>query len=307
MKWIFAVLLAFAIGMAPAQAFAADDEPDDLLLRIGSDVVIGPGEVVGAVIVIDGNLTIEGTVEDTALVIDGNAIVRGTVQEDLTVISGDIDLEAGAQVNNVTSIRGDLRRDSSAIVSGEINERDNFRFFQGIAAVFSILFWLAMSVAVIVSGLVFAAVGGRQLTEAMRVMTGDAVNTILGVVFVWVALPIVAVLALITVIGIPLGLGILLFLMPVLLFLGYIVAGAKLGATLTKLSGREAGGHPFLATFIGLVLLQAIILIPILGGLVAFLAGVWGSGALTVIAYRGAGFKGVSRSAPDTSPEAPAA
>jgi hypothetical protein len=82
------------------------------------------------------------------------------------------------------------------------------------------------------------------------------VNTILGVVFVWVALPIIAALAIVTLIGLPLGLGVLIFLLPALWFLGLIVAGTRLGLAIVKVSGRESGEHPYLASFVGLLILQ---------------------------------------------------
>ena len=66
-----------------------------------------------------------------------------------------------------------------------------------------------MTIAALLGGLVFAAVAGRQLSTATEVLTGELAYSILGAVAVWIGLPIVAVLAFITVVGIPLGLGLL--------------------------------------------------------------------------------------------------
>jgi len=292
MKWLAAVAIGLVLTMFPAIAFAEDGEgPDDLLVRIGADVRIAKGEKVGAVIVINGDAYIDGEVEDTVLVISGNAIISGKVGGALTVISGNIELQSSAQVDDVASIRGDLVRAQGATIAGTIEERDNFGIAAGVAAVFSILFWLAMSVAVVVAGLIFAAIGGHQLKRAAEAMTGDAVGVIVGVVFVWVAIPVIAVLAMVTLIGIPLGIGLLLFVMPTLWFLGYIVAGARLGGALLGLAGRSSGDHPFAATTLGLVLLQFGVLVPVLGAIVAALAGLWGAGAIAVSAYRAAGGK----------------
>lgn len=307
MKWSLAVLIGLLLAAFPGWAFAAGDEDGDLLLRIRGDVAVAPGESVGSIIVIDGNATIDGSVSDTVLVINGDVIVNGTIDGDLTVISGKADLRSGSSVDNVTLIRSDLLRSEGASVTGEINERDSLRFAEGFVAVFSILFWLTMTVVVIAAGLVFAAVGGRQLLASTQTMTGDAVNTILGVVFVWVALPIIAVLAIVTLIGLPLGLGVLIFLMPALWFLGLVVAGTRLGLAIVKVSGRQSGEHPYLASFVGLLILQLLILIPFLGVLVAFIAGLWGAGALAVTAFRAAGFKGVSTGQQAASAESPAA
>lgn len=301
----FVLVLMFAFLPASAAAQSPDGGEEGLILRIRGDVVIGDGERISSVVVIDGNLTVDGEITDFALVIDGNALINGSVSGDLTVISGDIELTSGAVVKNVNSIRGDFVRAAGAQVTGDVNERDNFQFFWAVAGLFSILFWLGMTLALVVAALVFAAFGGRQLTHAATGMTGDLVNTIIGAVAVWVALPMLAVLALITVIGIPLGLGILLVLLPALGFLGYIVAGTRLGRSLLRAGGRESAGKPYLEAALGVLVLQFVLLVPVIGAFLALLAGVWGAGALAFVIYRGAGGKGFESDAPPAPAASP--
>lgn len=299
MKWLTAALAGLVFAFLPVLAFADDgNQPDDLLIRIGADVRIAPGEKAGSLIVIDGDAIIEGEVERTVFVVNGNATISGKVNGDLTVIRGDINLLPPAQLKNVNAIRGDLNRAQGVTITGDINERDGFGMPAAVIAVFSILFWAGMSVAVVAAGLIFAAIGGRQLTQAAVAMTRDAVSAIIGVVFVWVALPVIAGAAMVTLIGIPFGLGLLVFALPALWFIGYIVAGARLGSALVGLTGREAGQHPFAATTLGLVLLQLLVLVPALGALMVLFAGVWGAGAVAVIAYRAAGGKDFTPSLP---------
>jgi hypothetical protein len=161
-----------------------------------------------------------------------------------------------------------------------------------------------MTVSVILAGLVFAAFGGRQLTVAARNMT-DAVGSVLGAVFVWIAVPFLAVLAIMTLVGLPFGIGLLVFLLPALWFLGYIVAGARLGGWLVGLAGGETGGRPYLAVALGLLILQLIVLLPVVGGIVVALAGAWGAGALAITIFRGAG-GGIGAGANRIAPAPPA-
>jgi hypothetical protein len=296
MKWLIALVIGLTLAVSPSAALAApnDDSDGDFLMRVGGDVVIGPNESVGSLVVIDGNVTVDGTVRDTVFVVNGDLTVNGTVEDHVTVISGSATLASTARVGDVTLIRSDYTRADGSVITGDVNKRDNFTVAQGVLAAFSFFFWIAMTVAIVVAGLVFAAVGGRQLTASAQTMTGDALKTTIGVVLVWIALPIIAALAIATLIGLPLGLGVLFFLMPALWFLGLIVSGTRLGMVIVKASGRESGTHPYLASFVGLVILQFLILIPVLGAVVVFLAGLWGAGALAVIAFRGAGFKGFS-------------
>jgi hypothetical protein len=297
MKWLLAGLTAMVLALTPGLAFAQDGQDDDMVIRIGADLRLAAGERAGTVIVIDGDALIEGEVADAVLVINGNAVVAGEISGQLTVIAGDIDLQATAQVKDVISVRGNILRSEGSLITGEIHERDSIGWLSGAAVFFSIAFWLGLTVALIGAGFIFAAIGGRQLREAARRMTAEPVNTILGVVFVAVAIPMLAGLAITTLVGIPFGIGLLIFLLPALWFLGYIVAAARLGGVLIGLRGPDSGGHPYAATVLGVVLLQLLVLVPVIGAVVALLAGLWGAGALAVSGYKAAGGRGVEPSA----------
>ena len=305
MKWLISLVIAVPFLLLPATAAAqSPEDDDDFTLRVNGDVTIAEGERVNSVIVIDGDLIVAGQVTDFALVIDGDALVSGSVGGDLTVISGNIDLASTAVVENLSSIRGDIIRASGATVTGDVHERDSFRFLWWAAGLFSVLLWSGITVTMVVAALLFATFGGRQLATAARSMTGDLVNTIVGAVFLWIGVPMVAGLAIATVVGIPLGIGVFLFLLPAFGFLGYLVSGTRLGIWLLSLGGREAGERPFLAAGLGTLVLQLLILIPALGILLALLASIWGAGSLAYRLYHNAGGKGfqnatVSAPAPD--------
>lgn len=144
-----------------------------------------------------------------------------------------------------------------------------------------------MSVAVVIAGLVFAAIAGHQLSTATEVLTGQLAYSILGAVAIGIGLPLVAVLAFLTVVGIPFGLALLFLVLPLLWLLGYLVAGTRLGLALFELAGRRPpSGHPYVAATLGLIVLQIVVLVPFAGWAIGLLAGMWGSGALAVAAFR---------------------
>lgn len=208
MKTLFGLLLVIGMAMLPTAALADDGATqDDFLMRVRADVHVAAGERVGSLLVINGNAIIDGVVANSVVVIKGDVTVSGTIEGNLTVISGNATLLDTAHVANLTSIRGDLIRAPGAVVTGQVHERDGFTVPIGVIGLFSVLFWVAMTVAVVVAGLLFAAVGGRQLTSAASAMTNNAVNVIIGIVFVWVAIPVIAGVAIATLIGIPLGIG----------------------------------------------------------------------------------------------------
>lgn len=302
---IMLVAIVLAIGLLPAAVFAQEggDEPDDVQIRINGPIHIGVGQTAEGVVVISDNALIEGTV-DYLVVIDGDATITGTVKHTVTLVNGTVTLKDGARVEeDVQLYRADAIQEAGATVGGDIREEwGGFNVGRG----FWFGLWLSMTVAVVAAGLLFAAFGGRQLAGAGRTVSGEVGATLLGAVTLWIGVPILAVIAMITVIGIPLGLGILFFLLPALWFAGYLVAGAALGMPiLARMQSAGAGDeHPYVAVVLGLVIFQVVALVPFIGGIAAFLAGLVGAGALMARAW--SGFRGVA-GRPASMPPAPAA
>jgi hypothetical protein len=96
-----------------------------------------------------------------------------------------------------------------------------------------------------------------------------------------------AVAAMGTVIGIPIGIGIFLFILPALGFLGYLIVGIRLGDyILGVIRGRDEAWHPYLAALVGLVILLFFGTVPILGSILSPVAAMLGAGALVLLAWR---------------------
>jgi hypothetical protein len=291
-------MLAALVWPASVAAQDSDNRDDDVLIRINGPMSIGPNDAIDTVIGIDNDVTIaeQATVRDTLLVIDGTATVNGRVETNVVVISGTLNLGPTATVKDVTLISSDLNRDPAATITGDLEERDeliNISFGWG-AFVFSFLFWLSVSIVVLVAGIIFAAIGARQLVAGAAAMTERAGASILIAFVVWVGLPILAILFFFTVIGIPLGVAIFVFVLPALWFLGYLVAGTRLGLAIVRPSDPVAArGRLILAAVVGLLILQIIGLIPFLGGVIVFFAGLFGSGALLYLVYRNLTGRGV--------------
>lgn len=300
---VFLVAMAFTFVPASAHAQGPPDDDGDVLIRINGDVVVESGEIVDTLVVIDADAVVEGTARDV-LVIHGSLLINGTVENDVTVIDGDLELGNSASVDDVQVFSGSIERASGATVTGDIEEHDEFWAVSGTAvALFSVWFWIASTIVLVAAALIFAAIGGRQLTGAAMAMTRQFVNSVVGGVFLWVALPIIAFLIMFTVVGLLLGLTVLLFVLPIMWVLGYIVAGARLGLAITGRVGREPSGKPLLAAGLGVFILQLIAIIPFLGWIIVAIAGFWGAAALAYTAFAAAG--GRSFEGPTDSPSAP--
>lgn len=283
---LLGVLLALPAAVS-AQSVATDN--GGTIFRVNGDATVAASQTVDSVVVINGNATIAGRVTSTVTVINGNVNVQGTVDGDVTVTNGTITLAPKAVVKNVTLVHGTLHRSPGAQVTGSINERSEFVNFGWGHTIFSTVFWIGFTMLILLAGLVFVAFASRPVAEAGALMTAEALNTTVAMVIGWVALPVIAIGAFITVLGIPIGLAILLLAMPLLWLTGYIVAASRLGGAVIAAFNRQrqpVGGRPYLAAVIGLLAFQVIGLVPFVGGAVVALAGFYGSGALVYLTYK---------------------
>jgi hypothetical protein len=270
-----AVLIAVALVLGVPASAAAKDR-----IVLTGPVVVGSTETVGNVIAFDGNVTIRGRVTSDVVAFNGDVRVPGgRVGGDVTALNGQIFLGPGAVVG------GDLNwRDTrpaiapGARVAGDVNEFQwDVSPWSGFA--WALLFWLAQTVSVLVLGVILIALWPRgfdALAAAWRRSPGPVVGW--GALLL-IGLPVAAVIALVSLVGIPLGIGLLLALLP-LWAVGYVAGTFVLG----RLIARDAGR--LLAFLLGLLIVQVLALIPFLNVLVAIVVVAVGLGTLIVAAWR---------------------
>ena len=277
------LVLVTLVAMVPGVALAADKDLEGFVLHVRRDAVVAEGTSVRTVVVVDADVRVAGEVENL-VVIRGTAVVSGRVTGNITVIRGDLELEGRAVVHDVSLLRSDLVRATGATVEGRIRETSG-TWWLGWSLLFGLLFIFGLGLALLLAGLVFAAVGAPTLGRAVDAMSNKTGQTILAGLCTMIGLPILAIVALVTIVGIPIGLGILVLVLPALAFLGYIVAGTWLGSLIFR---RRAGAtaKPIREALVGLALLLLVVLIPGLGWLAFTLLGTWGSGALVYLAWR---------------------
>jgi hypothetical protein len=277
-------LMLFAPAVAAAQ-------PGDLphsgrvLVSVQGDVTLPAGEQADVVVVVQGNATVGGTV-NMLVVVEGNATLNGATVENMVIVSGHAALGPGTTVlGDVRTLNATVDQQAGAVVQGSIHgvERGlaQFGWWLGPAL---LLFFLGFVLATIVAGLALVAVGTRQVRMAAELVRTQPAATVLwglGAIFIP---PILAVLLFITVIGVPLGLGILLFAWPLLAYIGYLFAGVMLGDWLVTRMRAPAPpvGRPYVGAVIGLLLVQILGIFPPIAFIVSFV----GVGAVLQLAWR---------------------
>jgi hypothetical protein len=280
-------LIALFLALLPTAGYAQVNEASDagFVMRVDGDLTVREGESVDAAIVISGNVQVDGTVKDFLMIIDGDGAISGRVDGDIIAISSRIDLTADAVIDgDVNLIDSDLDQAAGSQVLGDIN--DEFALQWWVLLLVNLVLWIGMTIAVLVFGLLLVAIAPRQAASAAAAMTDDPGWSILSAAIAFIGIPILAIIALVTVIGVPLGLGVLVFLLPALWFVGYLVGGLMLGTLIYSRAGEGVRSNRYLAVTTGLGVLQFIVLVPFLGILIAVLMALWGAGAVTLLGWR---------------------
>jgi hypothetical protein len=267
--------VAPAAPAAPAAAAAPQDK-----VVITGDVVVAPGESVGDLVVIHGDVLVRGTVHGNLVAIDGDVTIRGAVGGDVVTIAKRATLGRRAHVG------GDIRwvRDRpvispGAIVAGNIDRIADTSSFGASQIEFALGFWAVVSISLLLGGLLLLAVAPGAADAVVRTARSSGGTAALLGVALLVGYPVLAALLLVTVVGTPLGVGMLLAFVPILA-IGYLASTLALGRRFVKSRGR------FAAFLIGLLILRLVALIPAVGALVSLAAAVFGLGALFVTARR---------------------
>jgi hypothetical protein len=262
-------------GDNPVVSATITDEDDSLLFKVNGDVVVAADDTIQNAAVINGNITVAGTVEENLFVVKGDAVISGTVKGTVTVVRGTLTLENGSTVDDVMLLDSTINRADGATVTGDIEDRGyDFSFGRGLA-VFSALWWVGLTIVALVAAGIFAWFARMQLFASVETLKNQFVKSLVTAIVMWILLPLGAALILFTIIGAPLGLSILLVLLPFLWLVGMIIVGTWLGSFILKptSTGRAIG-----AAILGTLIVSLISLIPFVA-VITGLAAILGSGA----------------------------
>jgi hypothetical protein len=270
------VLLALC-WMLPASAVAAsEDEPRIVLM---GPVLVDRGERSGDIFVGQGDVTVRGSVRGDIIVGDGDVTIRGRVTGDVLTFNGKSILGRRAQVGGDLIYATDKPQVASgATVEGKLEKIDvgDYGGFGGIAY---FVFWLAATISVLVLGLLLLALAPRAADAIAAGAKTGKVKPFLWGLLLFFLIPILAALCILTVVGFPLGVGLLLALIPIYA-LGYTAAAFIVGRLIMSKRGR------ILAFVVGVIILRLLALIPFVSSLIWFLATIFGLGAIFVAILR---------------------
>jgi hypothetical protein len=299
---IAGAMLFSLLVLAPV-AVAADPvtDSDRVLVSVNGDVALPAGDEAAVVVVVRGDATIAGMVR-TLVVVDGTAELDAAAVQDVVAVRSDITLGTGTVVSgDVRTLDATVQLIGNAEVVGEVKDL-GFELI-GIGAVLApafLLFSIGWALAAIVAALALAALGARQVRAAEEIIRHQPWLTLLVGFAGAIVIPILAVLAIVTIVGAPLGLGVLLGLLPLVAFVGYLVAAIWVGEwILRQTSPGVTRERPYLASVVGVIVLQVLSIVP----LATAIASLFGFGAVILLAWRvfrggGVGTETLPRQAP---------
>ena len=279
------LLSAFTILIAPGVALAQDTpqppgiEVEDQIVFAGS-VTVPRGQRVGEVVVFSGRVTVNGVVAGDVVVLEGPVTVTGQVNGSVIAADGAVRLAESARVGGDVFASDPIVTEPGARVGGETRSGVRFSFEGPLVALGKLLGPIAVSVSVLLTGLVLLLLAPRAADAIADAMASA---------------PLASVAR-----GLPLGLA---------LFLSFGLWWL-VGLTWTAwCAGRGLVRAPrgrVTAFFAGWAILAGVGLVPILNAALWTLAPPLGLGAMLVAAWRsqqGGGRRGRHRSRTRLTPD----
>jgi len=263
MKKFFILILALLMLLPPVTVFAQSNDR----FQIGGDIIIdSQEEILGDVVAVFGNVTVNGKVAGDVVAIFGDVRVNGEVMGDVTAVGGNILRGETSKIHGRSTAIGALginglidgiKRRSWHLAPGGFRRNIRFSFFRlvrflghlGVGTLIIILFPNAIKRA--------ADFVGREIGRQLLVGLAILLLTPFAVIFMFV-----------TLIGIPL-IPVLLMLVYAAAFFGYLCVSIYIGRQLTHWIAKKPG---LLMEFVlGALILWVIQSLPFVGSLTAFI------------------------------------
>ena len=279
-------LLLTLLVLVPV-ALAADPRDGDdehFIFTTNGDITFGADERADVLVVVNGTATIEGDA-GAVLVINGTANFVGAQSSAIVAIRSQVSLDARSVVSgDIRTFDSTVDAASGAVVGGNVRDLGPDLIGAPLlvgSALFAI--YIAFVVSSIAAGLLLAGVASRQVRSAVRLIGHEPVATLLAAIAGIVGLALAGALAIVTLVGAPFGLGLLILVMPILFVVGYIVAGIWIGELIVaRLWPGTPRRRPYLAAFVGLLVVGGVGIVPGVGGVISLI----GFGSVVLLMWR---------------------
>ena len=155
------------------------------------------------------------------------------------------------------------------------------RSLSAVGRIFSTLWWFGVTLLALLAAVAVAFFAPALSRLAGQSLTREIGGTLGASAILWIGLPLLGLLLIFTIVGVPVSLAIWFGLMPLLWLVGFAVSSIRVGDEIAaRVNLSVLTGSPVGPAILGVLVLRLVGLVPVIGGLVVFLAGILGAGAL---------------------------
>jgi hypothetical protein len=260
---------------AAVSAAATSGESEAAIVVISGDVTVQRGETVDGVFLASGDARIAGEVAGDVIVLSGDVLVSGRIDGDLFTAGGTSHLLPTAEVTGDVGYGDERPRVAlDARVHGDVTKQDWPDIGGLFAGIAGFLIWLAVTLSLLVLGALLLLIAPGA-ADALQARSRERLGPTIAIgIAILIVLPVIAFIAAITLVGLPLAIGIGLALLP-LGAVAYVASAYALGRRMV-----EPPRHRMLAFLAGLGALRLVAFVPILGTVVGIAALVFGLGLI---------------------------
>lgn len=273
---------------AVGQTITVDATIDGHFLSAANELIVTENaRIADGIVATASRVEIDGTVEDGVRVAAGVVVIHGTVQGDANIIADRLDLSPGARITGDLDYqtRATLSPEAAAQIGGAVRyqEPPDEEPDEG-GGGWGVVFWFWQTLAALLTGIVLVALFRRVVQRQVASLAEETTLSALLGFAAFLLIPVVAVFAMVTLVGLPIGMAAIL-LFGLALYTAKLPIAVWLGDRLLGLAGRP-GASPYLAMALGVPLLYLLFAIPFIGWLF-WLAATWlGLGAMVVSCRR---------------------
>jgi cytoskeletal protein CcmA (bactofilin family) len=258
------------------------------LLAAGGRVRLAPETTVaGRVWLAGGDVEVRGRIGKALRVAGGRIRLDGQVDGDVELVGGDVEIGSGARISGRLTYRSphQAKIDPGALITGGITYIEP-KLPRAVARTASIVVNVAGLLWLMVTGVVLLLLFPGVFARSARTIATNPWKSLGLGLAVLVVTPVVVMVLFFSVLGIPLAFT-ATALYAVALLIGFLVAAVFLGDMGGLLRQRRPSpGGQIVRLLAALIVLTLARWIPVVGGLILFLALLFGLGALALESHR---------------------
>ncbi|SEI80273.1 hypothetical protein SAMN04488113_12124 [Alkalibacterium gilvum] len=261
----------------------------------GKTVRVEQNSVIGRDLFIAGMDVIQsGSVPRHLFGAGESVILNSSVGGDATIYGEEVTLNDSASIEGNFTYNSPNEADISqnARIAGqtyytktEPTDSTMFSFSQTERWMFRILFALFSLISALIVWLFIRLLRPQFWMNSTKSIATIPLKTMGFGLLALIATPLVTVLLMVTIIGIPMGI-ILSALYWIALYIAKIIVALFIGSQITKAYERESLGKEFLHVTLGLFILELLMLIPYVGWIIALIVAITGLGALVTFSRK---------------------